>query len=485
MLRVAFLYGGIAFLFPLKDGIINVINSGGTEMKKNEFYTVTIEDLTHEGLGVGKVDGFPLFIENSIPGEVVCVKTMKIGKSYGYARVEEWLEVSPNRVEVKDALGTRVGTMPLQHMTYESQLAFKEQQVKNVMTKIAKMPELEVRRALGMESALGYRNKAQIPVRTVEGQLTTGFFKKNSHDLIPIEDFHIQDPEIDRLIVAVRDILRKYPVVAYDEANNTGELKHIIVRRGLRTKQVMIIFVTRTKGLPQAEAIVRDITAAHPEVVSIVQNIQPKPTNVIMGRESKVLFGEDVYEEKLFEFTFKISARSFFQVNTVQTEVLYQQAIDAADLKGGETVVDAYCGIGTMSLAFARDAKKVYAMEIVDDAIVMAKENAKLNGVTNVHFEKGAAEKIMPRWKEEGIQPEVIVVDPPRKGLDLAFIEAACATGPERIVYVSCNPATLARDLVHFKERGYIAQYVQPVDMFPMTAHVECVVLMSCDVLTK
>ena len=269
-------------------------------MKKNEFYTVTIEDLTHEGLGVGKVDGFPLFIENSIPGEVVRVKTMKIGKSYGYARVEEWLEVSPNRVEVKDALGTRVGTMPLQHMTYESQLAFKQQQVKNVMTKIAKMPELEVRRALGMESALGYRNKAQIPVRTVDGHLTTGFFKKNSHDLIPMEDFHIQDPEIDRLIVAVRDILRKYPVVAYDEANHTGDLKHIIVRRGLRTKQVMIIFVTRTKVLPQADAIVRDITAAHPEVVSIVQNIQPKPTNVIMGRETKVLFGEDVYEEKLF-----------------------------------------------------------------------------------------------------------------------------------------------------------------------------------------
>lgn len=276
-------------------------------MKKNEFYTVTIEDLTHEGLGVGKVDGFPLFIENSIPGEVVRVKTMKIGKSYGYARVEEWLEVSPNRVEVKDVLGTRVGTMPLQHMTYESQLGFKQQQVKNVMTKIAKMPELEVRPTLGMESALGYRNKAQIPVRTVDGQLTTGFFKKNSHDLIPIEDFHIQDPEIDRLIVAVRDILRKYPVVAYDEANNTGDLKHIIVRRGLRTKQVMIIFVTRTKVLPQADAIVRDITAAHPEVVSIVENIQPKPTNVIMGRETKVLFGEDVYEEKLFEFTFKIS----------------------------------------------------------------------------------------------------------------------------------------------------------------------------------
>ena len=447
-------------------------------MKKNDRIEVQIDDLTYEGMGVAKVDGFPLFIENALPGEKVVVHVLKVGKKFGYAKVVEWVSTSPDRIPLVDPNGTRVGTMPLQHMKYEAQLAFKQKQVKHVMNTIAKMPELEVRPTIGMEHPFGYRNKAQIPVRMVNGLLTTGFFKKNSHDLVPMEDFHIQDPEIDCLIVAVRDILRKYPVVAYDEANHTGELKHIIVRRGLRTKQVMIIFVTRTKLLPQADAIVRDITTAHPEVVSIVQNIQPKPTNVIMGHETKVLFGEDVYEEKLFEFTFKISARSFFQVNTVQTEVLYQQAIDAADLKSGETVVDAYCGIGTMSLAFARDAKKVYAMEIVDDAIVMAKENAKLNGVKNVHFETGAAEKIMPRWKEEGIKPDVIVVDPPRKGLELAFIEAACATGPERIVYVSCNQATLARDLVHFKERGYEAQHVQPVDMFPMTAHVECVALL-------
>ena len=447
-------------------------------MKKNDRIEVQIEDLTYEGMGVAKVDGFPLFIENALPGEKVVVHVLKLGKKFGYAKVVEWLSTSPDRIPLVDPNGTRVGTMPLQHMKYEAQLAFKQKQVKHVMNTIAKMPELEVRPTIGMEHPFGYRNKAQIPVRMVDGLLTTGFFKKNSHDLVPMEDFHIQDPEIDCLIVAVRDILRKYPVVAYDEANHTGELKHIIVRRGLRTKQVMIIFVTRTKLLPQADAIVRDITTAHPEVVSIVQNIQPKPTNVIMGHETKVLFGEDVYEEKLFEFTFKISARSFFQVNTVQTEVLYQQAIDAADLKSGETVVDAYCGIGTMSLAFARDAKKVYAMEIVDDAIVMAKENAKLNGVKNVHFETGAAEKIMPRWKEEGIKPDVIVVDPPRKGLELAFIEAACATGPERIVYVSCNQATLARDLVYFKERGYEAQHVQPVDMFPMTAHVEAVSLL-------
>jgi len=447
-------------------------------MKKNDRIEVQIDDLTYEGMGVAKVDGFPLFIENALPGEKVVVHVLKVGKKFGYAKVVEWVSTSSDRIPLVDPNGTRVGTMPLQHMKYEAQLAFKQKQVKHVMNTIAKMPELEVRPTIGMEHPFGYRNKAQIPVRMVNGLLTTGFFKKNSHDLVPMEDFHIQDPEIDRIILVVRDILRKYAIEAYDEEKHTGDLRHIIVRRGLRTSQVMIILVTRTEKFIQKEAVVEQITQQLPEVVSIVQNIQPHQSNVIMGSQKKVLFGEDAFQEVLMEFTFTISSRSFFQVNTIQTEVLYHEAIQAAGLTGDETVVDAYCGIGTMSLAFARDAKKVYAMEIVDDAIVMAKENAKLNGVKNVHFETGAAEKIMPRWKEEGIKPDVIVVDPPRKGLELAFIEAACATGPERIVYVSCNQATLARDLVHFKERGYEAQHVQPVDMFPMTAHVEAVSLL-------
>ena len=447
-------------------------------MKKNDRIEVQIDDLTYEGMGVAKVDGFPLFIENALPGEKVVAHILKIGKKFGYAKVVEWVSTSSDRIPLVDPNGTRVGTMPLQHMKYEAQLSFKQKQVKHVMNTIAKMPELEVRPTIGMEHPFGYRNKAQIPVRMVNGLLTTGFFKKNSHDLIPMEDFHIQDPEIDRIILVVRDILRKYAIEAYDEEKHTGDLRHIIVRRGLRTSQVMIILVTRTEKFIQKEAVVEQITQQLPEVVSIVQNIQPHQSNVIMGSQKKVLFGEDAFQEVLMEFTFTISSRSFFQVNTIQTEVLYHEAIQAAGLTGDETVVDAYCGIGTMSLAFARDAKKVYAMEIVDDAIVMAKENAKLNGVKNVHFETGAAEKIMPRWKEEGIKPDVIVVDPPRKGLELAFIEAACATGPERIVYVSCNQATLARDLVHFKERGYEAQHVQPVDMFPMTAHVEAVSLL-------
>ena len=330
-------------------------------MKKNDRIEVQIEDLTYEGMGVAKVDGFPLFIENTLPGEKVVAHVLKLGKKFGYAKVVEWLSTSPDRIPLVDPNGTRVGTMPLQHMKYEAQLAFKQKQVKHVMNTIAKMPELEVRPTIGMEHPFGYRNKAQIPVRMVDGLLTTGFFKKNSHDLVPIEDFHIQDPEIDRIILVVRDILRNFAIEAYEE-KHTGDLRHIIVRRGLRTSQVMIILVTRTEKLIQKEAVVEQITQQLPEVVSIVQNIQPHQSNVIMGSQKKVLFGEDAFQEELMEFTFTISSRSFFQVNTVQTEVLYNEAIQAAGLTGDETVVDAYCGIGTMSLAFAKRAKKVYAM---------------------------------------------------------------------------------------------------------------------------
>ena len=408
-------------------------------MKKNDRIEVQIDDLTYEGMGVAKVDGFPLFIENALPGEKVVVHVLKIGKKFGYAKVVEWVSTSPDRIPLVDPNGTRVGTMPLQHMKY----------------------------------------KAQIPVRMVDGLLTTGFFKKNSHDLVPIEDFHIQDPEIDRIILVVRDILRKFAIEAYDEEKHTGDLRHIIVRRGLRTSQVMIILVTRTEKFVQKEAVVEQITQQLPEVVSIVQNIQPHQSNVIMGSQKKVLFGEDAFQEALMEFTFTISSRSFFQVNTIQTEVLYHEAIQAAGLTGDETVVDAYCGIGTMSLAFAKCAKKVYAMEIVPDAIQMAKENARINQIDNVTFEVGAAEKVMPTWVDSGLQPDVIVVDPPRKGLDGAFIDAAVKTKARKIVYVSCNPATLARDLALFQEKGYQALYAQPVDMFPMTTAIETVAVLE------
>lgn len=448
-------------------------------VSKNEKIKVTFEDLTSEGLGVAKVDSYPLFVIDGLPGEEAIVKVTKLGKSYGFARIEERLSSSEDRIPTTDVLGTQVGTMPLQHMRYEAQLKFKQNMVIQDFKRIAKLPDIEVLPTIGMKQPWGYRNKAQIPVRAKDGKLVTGFFRKNTHDLVPMENFHIQDPKIDEAIVKVRDILQEYGVKAYDEKKHTGNIRHIMVRRGTYTGEMMIVLVTRTAKIFPKSKIVPDILEALPEVVSIVQNVNPKRSNVILGEETIILHGEDLYHDTLLGHKFAISSKSFYQVNPLQTEKLYQLALDAAQLTGEETVIDAYCGIGTISLALAEKAKQVYAMEIVPDAIEMAKRNAEENNIENVTFEIGAAEEVMPKWAEEGIQADVIVVDPPRKGLDAGFIEAALTVNPDRIVYVSCNPATLARDLRIFADNGYEAKQAQPVDLFPQTLHVETVVALT------
>ena len=448
-------------------------------VKKNEKIKVNFEDLTSEGLGVAKVDGYPLFVVDGLPGETAIVKVTKLGKSYGFARIEERLTTSQDRIPTRDVLGTRVGTMPLQHLRYEAQLAFKQNMVTQDFKRIAKLPNIEVLPTIGMNEPWGYRNKAQIPVREKEGKLQTGFFRKNTHELIPMENFHIQDPKIDEAIVKVRDILQEFNVKAYDERKHIGNIRHIMVRRGYYTGEMMIVLVTRTAKLFPKSKIIPAILEALPEVVSIVQNVNPKRSNVILGEETIILHGEDRYHDQLLGLTFGVSSKSFYQINPLQTEILYKLALEAAQLSGEETVIDAYCGIGTISLALAQKAKQVYAMEIVPDAIEVAKENAANNQIDNVVFEVGAAEEVMPKWAEAGIKADVIVVDPPRKGLDKTFIEAAVAVNPKRIVYISCNPATLARDLRILADNGYEATQAQPVDLFPQTLHVETVVLLS------
>lgn len=448
-------------------------------VNKNEQHTVTIEDLTFEGMGVAKINGYPLFIEDALPGEKAEVKIHKTGKTYGYAKVMNRLTSSKDRVPLKNRSYTRAGIAPLQHMSYAAQLAFKKKQVANVMQRIARMPEVPVLDTMGMEEPWGYRNKAQVPVRKVEGLLTTGFFRKNSHDLIPMEDFYIQDPKIDEAIIAVRDIMREYGVKPYNEKDNTGNLRHIVVRRGYHTGEMMIVLVTRTAKLFPTSKIIPAIQEALPEVVSIVQNVNPRGTNVILGEEAIVLYGEDKYRDELMGNTFEISHRSFYQVNPLQTEKLYQTVLDFAAMTGEETVIDAYCGIGTITLALAKKAKEVYGIEIVEMAVEDAKRNAALNGVENVTYQLGAAEEVMLKWAEEERTADLLVVDPPRKGLEGQFIDAVLEMKPSKMVYVSCNPATLARDLALLAEGGYNVEKIQPVDLFPQTNHVECVVLMS------
>lgn len=449
---------------------------------KNENYQGRVQDLTHEALGVVKLDGYPFFVEGALPGELVQFKAVKVGKKFGYGKLLEVLEESPERVELTDKVGRQTGTMTLQHMTYAAQLEFKRNQVKNVFERIGKFEGIEIQPTVGMDEPWQYRNKAQIPVREIGGQLETGFYRKNSHDLIPVEDFYIQHPEIDQAIVQVRDILREYDLAPYDELTHTGLIRHVIVRRGYYSGQLMIILVTNGKKVPDLMNIIEDIIELIPNVVSIIQNINNQKTNVILGKKSHVLWGQDYYEDQMLGLTFKISAQSFYQVNTLQAEKIYELVLKLAELSGEETVLDAYSGIGTISLALAQQAGMVYAMEIVPEAVEMARENAYNNKLENVIFEAGAAEEWLPKWNEEGIRFDVAVVDPPRKGLDESFIASLIEQAPERIVYVSCNPATQARDCRLFADAGYEIKYIQPVDLFAQTNHVEAVTLLTRNV---
>ncbi|MGY3777359.1 23S rRNA (uracil(1939)-C(5))-methyltransferase RlmD [Isobaculum melis] len=448
-------------------------------VSKNEKHIVTIEDLTHEGMGVAKIKGYPIFIDNALPGEKIEVKIHKTGKSFGYGKAMKFLTSSKDRVEIKDEHLGKVGISPLQHLSYSKQLSFKQDQVKNVMQRIAKMPEVPVKQTLGMKNPWGYRNKAQVPVRKQNEKLVTGFFRKNSHDVIPMENFYIQDPKIDEAILTVRNIMRTYSVKPYNEQQHTGNLRHIMVRRGYHTGEIMIVLVTRTAKLFPTSKIIPDILEALPEVKSIVQNVNPKHTNVILGEENIVLHGEDKIVDTIFDNQFEISSKSFYQVNPQQTEVLYQKVLDYAALTGNETVIDLYAGIGTISLTMAKHAKHVYAVEIIEDAVKNAKANATLNNIDNVTFELGTAEEWLPQLAENGIKADVLVVDPPRKGLEKELVEAIIDIAPKKVVYVSCNPATLARDLALLAEGGYDVKEIQPVDMFPQTHHVESVTLLE------
>ena len=450
-----------------------------TIFKKNDYYEGDVVDLTSKGQGVVKIEDYPFFIEGVIPGEHIKFKATKVNKKYGFGRLIEIIEASPERVAITDAIGRQNGTLTLQHMSYDAQLTFKQKQVKDAFYKLGGFKEVQVREVMGMAEPWGYRNKAQIPVREVNGRLETGFYRRGTHDLLPVENFYIQDPEIDKIILSVRDIMRKYHVTPYNEQTLKGELRHIIVKRGHYTGQVMIILVINKKSLNNQQEIVEDIISAVPNLVSLVANINRMNTNVILGKENHLLWGQDYYEDQMMGLTLRISAHSFYQVNTPQAEKLYQEAIQAAQLTGEETVMDAYCGIGSISLALARQAKSVYAMEIVPDAVEMAEHNAQINHVDNIHFEVGKAEDVLPKWQNEGIHFDVAVVDPPRKGLEESFIDALVSQQPDRIVYVSCNPATCARDCRMIADAGYQIESIQPVDLFPQTTHVETVVLMS------
>lgn len=444
-------------------------------VEKNEYYDVIFEDLTHDGSGVAKINGFPIFVPHGIPEEHAKIKIVKAKKTYGFGKLIELINPSPFRIEPSCPNGPHCGSCHLQHISYEGQLKAKYKQVKEVLARIGGISNVPVHHVLGMDNPSRYRNKIQVPVGEREGGLIAGYYKTRSHEIVDMDSCQIQHETLDYVYQTVKSILKKYDIKGYHEETHRGTIRHIMARYGLVTKDVMVVLITKTHDLPHQKQIVEEILTNIPNVKSIVQNINSKRTNVILGDETKVLWGEKYIYDYIGDVKFAISAKSFYQVNPQQTKVLYEKALEYANLTGKETVIDAYCGIGSISLFLAQKAKKVYGVEIVPEAIDDANRNAKLNGIANVEFAVGEAETIMPKWANQGIKADVIVVDPPRKGCDESLLQTIIEMKPKRVVYVSCNPATLARDLRILEDGGFKTVEVQPVDMFPGTMHVECV----------
>ncbi|MBC2171027.1 23S rRNA (uracil(1939)-C(5))-methyltransferase RlmD [Listeria booriae] len=450
----------------------------GAPVKKNDCLDVVFEDLTHDGNAVAKIDGYPIFVPQGLPDEIAQIKVLKTNKNYGFGKIIELTKESADRVTPPCLVYSQCGGCQLQHLSYDGQLRMKQKQVAQVMKRIGKQ-DVEVLPTLGMENPWNYRNKAQVPVGFVNSRLVAGFYQQRSHQIIDMNTCLIQQEENNEVIQTARAIFAKYHVEPYDETTRKGVLRHLMTRFATTTGELMLVIVTTKLNFPNKAEILAELQQSIPELTSLVQNVNTANTNVIFGEQTVVLAGREYIMDTIHGISFAISARSFYQVNPEQTEILYAEALKLAGLTGEETVIDAYCGIGSISLCLAKEAKHVYGVEIVPQAIEDARANAKLNKMDNVTFAVGKAEEVIPDWFKQGIKADVLVVDPPRKGCDDALLQTILKMKPKRVVYVSCNPATLARDMLVLTEGGYEAKMVQPVDMFPQTTHVECVTVLE------
>lgn len=445
-------------------------------VKKGDSYIIDILRLGHSGEGVGRYQDFTVFVPEALPGEQVIAEITEVKQTYAKGRLVKVNNISPDRIDAKCEIYSKCGGCQLQHMNYQAQLKAKRQQVVDAVTRIGKLADILIHSTIGAQSPWDYRNKMQFPVGESNGQLAIGCYQQGTHSIINTDSCYIQHEFNNKIAREMRKIITELGISPYNEKTGQGIIRHVLGRTGTNTGEGMAVIVTATEQLPQKEVLISKLKAVIPGLVSIVQNINNKKTNVIMGDKTVTLWGKDCIIDRLGEFKFEISARSFFQVNTIQAEVLYNKAVEYAKLSGRETVIDAYCGTGTITLFLARQAAKVYGIEIVKPAILDARRNAAENNVFNTEFIVGDAVEIMPEMYRQGIRPQVIVVDPPRAGCERAVLEAFVNMNPDRIVYVSCNPATLARDLAVLDEFGYITHEIQPVDMFPQTFHVECTV---------
>lgn len=450
------------------------------EFRKNDLVTLEIEDCGIDGEGIGKADGFTVFVKDAVIGDTVTAKIIKAKKNYGYGRLMEVLKPSPYRVEPKCEFARQCGGCQLQALSYDQQLVFKTNKVKGHLERIGGFTDIPMEPIIGMDELFHYRNKAQFPVgRNKEGKIVTGFYAGRTHNIIENRDCALGVAENKEVLDRVIAHMEKYGIEPYNEATGKGLVRHVLIRYGYFTKEVMVCLILNGNKIPKEEQLVKSLCEI-PGMTSITINVNKKHSNVILGEEIRLLWGQEYITDRIGDISYQISPLSFYQVNPMQTQKLYAKALEYADLHGQETVWDLYCGIGTISLFLAQKAKFVRGVEIVPAAIENAKENAKLNGLENTEFFVGKAEEVLPReYKKNGVYADVIVVDPPRKGCDETLLETMVEMNPDRIVYVSCDSATLARDLKYLCERGYELRKVCPVDQFGMTVHVETVVLLS------
>ena len=445
-------------------------------LKIDDIITGEILDFTHEGNGVMKVDNFAIFVPNGIIGDKVEIKITEMKKNYGIGKILNLIKPSNDRVN--DTIKGVSGEIPLINYNYDKQLIWKKKKVQIDLLKFAEISDVTINDTIGMTNPNRYRNHTQIPVGNKNGKAILGFYEKSSHDIVDMEGSILQPEIADTVLGAIRAWINKHNITPYDRRTNKGVLRHIGIRTNDKN-QAMVILVTATEYLPSSLELIKELTSEVKGIVSIYHNINNLQSAPTYGRKYKKLYGEDRLIDHLGKFKFNISPNSFFQVNRTQAEVLYSKAIEYLDLKPTDVVFDIYSGIGTISLFISKKAKKVYGIEIIKDAVKDAEENAFSNKVENTEFIIGKAEEILPKLIEEGIKGNKVVIDPPRKGCEKEVLEAIVELNPEKIVYVSCNSTTMARDIKYLMDNGYKVVEVQPVDMFPHTPHVETCVLLS------
>ena len=448
-------------------------------IKKNDIIPIEITDITGQGSGIGRVDGMAVFVPLTAAGDRISARILKVKKNYAFAKVEEIIEAAPSRCVPDCECYSKCGGCVFRHISYDEELKIKRRRVYDALTRIGGLDGFAMGEIIGCENPDAYRNKAQMPVgKDKNGDVITGFFAPHSHRIVSTDRCALQPDEFNEIICAVREWIAKNNISVYDETAHSGLVRHIYLRRG-SDGQTMVCIVINGESLPGVDSLTKQLTDDHNNIKSIILNINKSDTNVILGDKCITVYGSDTISDTLCGLKFNISPLSFYQVNHDQTERLYRLAAEYAEVRGDEVVIDLYCGAGTIGLSMAAKVKSLIGVEIIPQAIENAVENARANGITNAEFICADAREAVKLFAERKLRPDVIVIDPPRKGCAAEVIESVCEMSPARVVYVSCDPETLARDLKLFSERGYIVNKATPVDMFPRTGHVETVVLMT------